>query len=380
MAKPPSPFLDLLPRIGSFEFVISSSIVGYFHMNSKYRLLLVAFVALLACPALGKINVGDKPKLNFKAFDSHKTIDLADYHGKIIVVDFWATWCGPCMGEAGHMVATNEKYASKGMQFIGVSLDEDPAALKKIIAEKNFTWPQLYEGQAWNGATPKAWGVNSIPQTFIISPEGEVLWRGHPAEIDPVLEKAFKEHPPQLVDAKVLEQANKSLDQAQAALDANKPAVAVNLLATVPDAARVDPAVGTRSSEMTSKLIDFGNSQLTETDALVADGKYVQARQRLMDLMSAFTGTPVATSAKLKLTELAANPKAKAQLELEKTNKQASDALAVANQLKADKKDDLAYPRFKTLAKQYPNTAAGGAGVQQPSSHMNPTKRSWRAT
>ena len=141
--------------------------------------------------AIGSVNVGDKPALQFKAFGTHKPMSLADLKGKIVVVDFWATWCGPCMAEAPHMVSVNEKYSGKGVQFIGISLDQDPSELTKIIKEKNFTWPMMYEGQGWEDTTPKAWGVSGIPETFIISPDGIVLWHGHPSGIDEPLEKAF---------------------------------------------------------------------------------------------------------------------------------------------------------------------------------------------
>jgi thiol-disulfide isomerase/thioredoxin/outer membrane protein assembly factor BamD (BamD/ComL family) len=304
------------------------------------------------------VKVGDKPPLHFKAFNSQNTIDLADLKGKIVVVDFWATWCGPCMGEASHMVAVNQKYADKGLQFIGISLDEDPSALKKVIAEKNFTWPMSFEGKGWEGTFPKSWGVNGIPQTFIIGPDGEVLWRGHPAQIDEPLATAFKEHPPQLVDPKILEQAKTALEQANTQLADQQPAKAMKSLAGIPPEAKADADFAAKLAETTTKLLEYGNAQLTSIDPLIDSQQYTAAIQKLRDLSAVFTGTPVSVSAKKKLNELGSNPKVKQQLEAEKTEKESADALAVANQLKADKKDELAYPRFKAIVKTYPNTPA----------------------
>jgi thiol-disulfide isomerase/thioredoxin len=327
-------------------------------MNMRHLSAACIGLLFLSTLATANVGVGDKPVLKFKDFTSKKSVDLADYKGKIIVVDFWATWCNPCMGEAGHMVAVNEKYASKGMQFIGISLDEDPASLKKIIAEKNFTWPQSFEGQAWNGATPKAWGVNSIPQTFIISPEGDVLWRGHPANIDAAIESAFKDHPPQLVDPKVLAAANATLDQVDGDIASQQPAKALKLMAGIPEAAKADGAFASRVTDTTAKLQDFGNSELTSVDPLIASGDFATAIHKLRDLSQAFSGTPVAASAKSKLMALGSNPKVKQALENEKAEKVAADALATANQWKADKKDELAYPQYQMIVKSYPKTAA----------------------
>jgi len=116
-----------------------------------------------------------------------------------VLVDFWATWCGPCMNEAPHMVQINKDYASKGLVMIGISLDGAASDIAPVAKQKEMTWQQLWAPGDWHSTYAETWGVNSIPQTFLIGPDGAVLWRGHPAQLDEVLKKAFKEHPPQLV-------------------------------------------------------------------------------------------------------------------------------------------------------------------------------------
>jgi thiol-disulfide isomerase/thioredoxin len=321
---------------------------------------LAAFLAFLALPVLTRADIqkGDKPNLSFTAFGTRDKVDLSGLKGKIVVVDFWATWCHPCMNEASHMVSVNEKYAGKGFQFLGISLDQDPSALKNVIAEKKFTWPMSYEGKGWDGSTPKSWGVNSIPQTFIIGPDGTVLWRGHPAELDKPLEEAFRDHPPVLVDPKVAEQAKGILDKIEAHLAGNESAAALKLLASVPEAAKADPDIAARLTAATTKLQEFGTSELASVDPLIASGQYGQAIHKLRDLSSAFAGLPVAASAKSKLAQLGSDPKVQKEIAKEKNEKEAEDALASANQLKADGKDALAYPKFKSLVKAYAGTPA----------------------
>jgi thiol-disulfide isomerase/thioredoxin len=327
-------------------------------MENRPLIGIAAVVLLCSVIANADVQLGDKPQLSFKDFLTKKNVDLAGFKGKIVVVDFWATWCGPCMAEANHMVSVNAKYSDKGLQFIGISLDSDPAAVKTVMAEKKFTWLMSYQGQGWDGSIPKTWGVTSIPQTFIIGPDGDVLWRGHPAMLDEPLADAFKNHPPVLVDPAIVTAANATLDQVEKAIADNKPAKALKLLASVPDEAKLDKDFAARSKAVSDKLLDYGNGELTSIDPLIESGDYSTAITKLRDLSTAFAGTPVAASAKAKLISLGSDPKVRKALDEAKTDKEATDALAVANKLKADKKDDLAYPRFKNIVKLYPGTSA----------------------
>ena len=322
--------------------------------------LIPALVAALLLPRLATaaVNAGDKPTLRFTEFTSKKPVDLSAFKGKIVVVDFWATWCGPCMHEAPHMVQVNRDFAAKGLQFVGVSLDSDPSALTPVIKAKGFTWPMSYEGAGWSGKTPKEWGVDSIPQTFIIGPDGTVLWRGHPAELDEPLAKAFKDHPPQLVDPKTLASANATIAAAEQAVDAD-PAKAAKLLATVPAAARSDADANAKVTAVTDKLTAYGQSKLDAAQQQVDAKQFGPAARTLKDLTTALAGQPAAATAKQKLAELMKDPAVRTAMIADKRTAAADEALASAAKLKSAGRDELAYPKYKSVAASYAGTPAG---------------------
>ncbi len=83
-------------------------------------------------PLRADVSVGDHPEINFTATDGKK-ITSESLRGRLVIVDFWATWCGPCVKAVPHMVKLNNQYAAKGVQLIGVSRDRDKRALDRFV-------------------------------------------------------------------------------------------------------------------------------------------------------------------------------------------------------------------------------------------------------
>ncbi|RKY19210.1 MAG: hypothetical protein DRP90_04845, partial [Planctomycetota bacterium] len=105
-----------------------------------------------------------------------KPIKLSDLKGKVVLIDFWASWCGPCRGEIPNMVRVYEAYKDKGLEILGVSLDNADMAekVKKFCADNGMTWPQIYEGLGWNVTPRKAYGFDAIPFMVLVDKEGVI--------------------------------------------------------------------------------------------------------------------------------------------------------------------------------------------------------------
>ena len=107
------------------------------------------------------------------------TVSIKGLKGKVVVIDFWATWCGPCVAEMPKMKQLYAKYHDQGVEFIGVSLDVPQAQggldrLKKFVKENEIPWPQYYQGNYWQSEFSSSWGINAIPAVFVVDQEGKL--------------------------------------------------------------------------------------------------------------------------------------------------------------------------------------------------------------
>jgi len=112
--------------------------------------------------------------LKFTAVDGRE-IDLATLRGQVVLIDFWATWCPPCVEEAPELVATYEKFKDQGFTIVGISLDEDKGALEKFTTENKMTWPQFFDGQGWENEMAKRFKIQTVPTMWLLDREGKLI-------------------------------------------------------------------------------------------------------------------------------------------------------------------------------------------------------------
>ncbi len=121
-----------------------------------------------------RLKVGTNP-FAFESKDlKGQPISLAAYKGKVVIMDFWATWCGPCVASLPELKGAYDKYHSQGLEVVGISLDEDKNALTSFIKARQMPWPQIFDGKGWQSRVPGVYGVKAIPFMLIIGKDGKI--------------------------------------------------------------------------------------------------------------------------------------------------------------------------------------------------------------
>ena len=118
------------------------------------------------------VSVGKQfPALQFKDLDG-SAVSLGKLKGKVVLIDFWATWCPPCVKETPNLLSIYEEFNDKGFEIIGISLDRNRQKLVDYVAKNKIAWPNYFDGKGWDNKIASKLGIQSIPLTLLLDRQG----------------------------------------------------------------------------------------------------------------------------------------------------------------------------------------------------------------
>ncbi len=146
---------------------------------NRYLLYAIAGISLALFPIVRSqsrsILLKAKPvDMRFTATDG-TPVDLAQLRGRVVLLDFWATWCPGCMQEAPNVVAAYAALHARGLEVVGISLDVDKAQMEAVTSQRGMAWPEYFDGKAWNNDVARHFGINQIPALWLLDKTGRIV-------------------------------------------------------------------------------------------------------------------------------------------------------------------------------------------------------------
>jgi len=144
---------------------------------NRYLLYAILGISFAVYPIVRSQHLGLKMQgvnMSFTATDGTQ-VDLSRMHGKVVLIDFWATWCPGCMQEAPHVVEAYNALHDKGFEVVGISLDRDKSQMESITREKGMVWPEYFDGKGWSNDAATHFGINEIPALWLLDKNGRLV-------------------------------------------------------------------------------------------------------------------------------------------------------------------------------------------------------------
>jgi peroxiredoxin len=149
----------------------------FLSIDEKYRTSFPGKAFAQRIEAAKTIGIGKKAPGFTQNDPDGNPVSLSDFQGKYVLLDFWASWCGPCRQENPNLVKAYAAYKDKGFEILGVSLDnkDGKEAWVKAIEKDGLTWTQVSDLNSWNNEVARSYGVRAVPQSYLIDPQGVIV-------------------------------------------------------------------------------------------------------------------------------------------------------------------------------------------------------------
>lgn len=298
--------------------------------------------------SFGELQNGTTPTFSFRLTNGQEVTNEI-LKGHVTVFDFWATWCGPCMHEMPHMLKLYAKYHPQNVVFVGISLDQSRQSLDKVVNQRHIPWPMYFDGGGWHNRMARAWGINSIPKTYILGPGGKVLWHGHPARIDGPLAAAVKQFPKATTDRQ--KKAASAGDKTK-----NDPPVATSGESHGPATQPTSSPSAQRQAILTKLYAQAAKQQ--------AAGHDIPAYQQFKRVALAGKGTDVGKAAAAAVTTYEADKAFMAKLKAHQAELAAHGMVSLAHSYALAGKTDEAMSLYRKVVKRWPHTQAADQARQ----------------
>jgi thiol-disulfide isomerase/thioredoxin len=294
------------------------------------------------------------PEVSAQDWLNSPPLALQALRGKIVVVEFWATWCPPCRTSIPHLIELYKKFSAQGVVIMGLT-DEPKAKVEPFAKEMGMIYP-VGCGSRSSGA----YGVTGIPHAAIVDTAGNIVWEGHPMQPDfeSTLEAQIKKTPPKVSQTK----GPTPLEDISAAMQKTQFGRAAALLAKF-QVAEGDTAAKNQAERIRKALVAQAPARLAQGEKSLAAKEYYKASEAFQDVALMAPDSPQAKKAEERLKELQADEKIKA--EVDQGRERAADAL-LTEILKREKANPAATVKaLEDLAERFPNTKAGAAAAEK---------------